>query len=355
MSYDFNIKLKKAQDRLSLETLINGLPYVENSRLKFRDTHYMEIDLEPAEDGSGNIDMISFHIPYSFWEKTQIDFDLYYETMENISDVVKASVYDLQQDLYIDNIIFAAKRKRLIQTAVALGQLTYENGLLHIQYTFDPKILTWDLRDCTFKGASVAAVANPNTYDTSAQEGSLIVSADHENKAIQLSDANTGAALGSISKAGEVGHLKFISANQLLSSSRNKSIKLWDTQTLKCLKTFKGHLDYITDIKLLNPKLLVSASIGGSLIFWDMETAECIVTVLHSHYNTSWIVVAPNGDYDQSINYKGTIQWDFGKQSYAPNIGRGLDTKGSWHYTLIPDTNGPQVEGLLAKLLAPYL
>jgi len=69
------------------------------------------------------------------------------------------------------------------------------------------------------------------------------------------------------------------------------------------LKTFKGHLDVVSDFLLINEKLLVSSSIGGSLMFWDFDSSKCIVVVLHSQIKNGWIALDLNGNYDHSENY----------------------------------------------------
>ena len=52
-----------------------------------------------------------------------------------------------------------------------------------------------------------------------------------------------------------------ISGDMIISASRDKTIKIWETSTGFCVKTLSGHLDWVRQVRpSLDGKLLISAS-----------------------------------------------------------------------------------------------
>ncbi|MFB8789975.1 MAG: NB-ARC domain-containing protein [Potamolinea sp.] len=96
----------------------------------------------------------------------------------------------------------------------------------------------------------------------------------------------------------------------LASSSYDQTIKLWDIKTKQCLKTLRGHRQAVTAIAFSpdtcrsgfvqnscikektnnqNPPLLVSSSFDRTVKLWDLMTGECLKTFL-GHTNRVWTV-----------------------------------------------------------------
>lgn len=137
----------------------------------------------------------------------------------------------------------------------------------------------------------------------------------------------------------------------MFSASNNKSVKLWNLETLKAIKTYKGHEDYISDIKVLSNNVLVSSS-GGAIYFWNIKSAKLLCTLLFSYeHRNQWLCVTPSGDYDCRDDFKGTIRWDYGKYNFYPNKGIGFDAKGNYNYVLKDDSNGDRIEHLLSRII----
>ncbi|VDP20227.1 unnamed protein product [Echinostoma caproni] len=115
----------------------------------------------------------------------------------------------------------------------------------------------------------------------------------------------------------------------LCSSSDDKTLKLWDLTTGKCLKTLKGHSNYAFCCNF-NPQsnLIVSGSFDESVKLWDVKTGRCIRTLpAHSdpvtavHFNRDGSLIA-------SSSYDGLCRiWDTGS--------------GQCLKTLIDDDNPP--------------
>ncbi|CAM9691367.1 unnamed protein product, partial [Discosporangium mesarthrocarpum] len=86
------------------------------------------------------------------------------------------------------------------------------------------------------------------------------------------------------------GHKSYVSSvaiphnqnNHILSASYDDTAKLWDLQTGKCLKTFRGHTDGLTFVASGPQGRVMTASEDRSVRLWDKVTAEC-VQVLRGH------------------------------------------------------------------------
>jgi platelet-activating factor acetylhydrolase IB subunit alpha len=94
----------------------------------------------------------------------------------------------------------------------------------------------------------------------------------------------------------------------VISGSRDKVIKLWDTQSGQCLHTFIGHDNWVRGV-VFHPsgKYLLSASDDKTLKVWDLKTGRAQKTIeAHQHFatcvafNTNSPTVA-TGSVDQSV------------------------------------------------------
>lgn len=70
--------------------------------------------------------------------------------------------------------------------------------------------------------------------------------------------------------------------------SRDKVVKLWDTASGQCLRTFVGHDNWIRAL-IFHPsgKFLLSASDDKTVKVWDLATGRCTKTLdAHGHFVT---------------------------------------------------------------------
>lgn len=66
----------------------------------------------------------------------------------------------------------------------------------------------------------------------------------------------------------------------LFSGSMDTTIKMWNLNNGKCLKTFHGHLDGVTQVILNNDNnLLISGSEAIEIKIWDIEEGHCLRTI----------------------------------------------------------------------------
>lgn len=87
-----------------------------------------------------------------------------------------------------------------------------------------------------------------------------------------------GTAAGGRSEAGRY----------VATGSRDKTVKLWDTQSGQCLRTFVGHDNWVRAL-IFHPsgKYLLSASDDKTVKVWDLATGRCTKTLdAHGHFVT---------------------------------------------------------------------
>jgi WD40 repeat protein len=64
-----------------------------------------------------------------------------------------------------------------------------------------------------------------------------------------------------------------------LSGSEDKTVKLWKTQTGKCLKTLTGHSNSVDSANFSTDSLLiVTGSDDKTVKLWKTQTGECLKT-----------------------------------------------------------------------------
>jgi len=76
------------------------------------------------------------------------------------------------------------------------------------------------------------------------------------------------------------------SGDQIVSASRDKTIKIWETSTGYCQKTLSGHDDWVRTITMSDDgSVLASGSHDKTVRLWDIVKGECIQVMReHTHY-----------------------------------------------------------------------
>jgi len=76
--------------------------------------------------------------------------------------------------------------------------------------------------------------------------------------------------------------LQVNNSNLLISSSQDKSIKVWDTAAQTCKFTLYGHIDSVRGLKMIGQEILSSGSGDGTIKLWNLTSALEIRT-LYGH------------------------------------------------------------------------
>ncbi|MEL6815597.1 MAG: WD40 repeat domain-containing protein, partial [Cyanobacteria bacterium J06598_3] len=99
---------------------------------------------------------------------------------------------------------------------------------------------------------------------------------------------------------------------QLVSSSADRTIRVWTVETGECLKTLEGHGNWVMSV-VFSPdgKQLISGSADRTIKLWDVETGACLKT-LEGHRHGIWSVAfSPDGTCFVSGSADRTIKrWD---------------------------------------------
>ncbi|CAF0861035.1 unnamed protein product [Brachionus calyciflorus] len=73
--------------------------------------------------------------------------------------------------------------------------------------------------------------------------------------------------------------LCIVDKDHILSGSNDTTIKLWNILTLKCVREFNGHFDFVNCLELFSTgKMFFSGSDDTTIKLWDIESGECLKT-----------------------------------------------------------------------------
>jgi WD40 repeat protein len=67
--------------------------------------------------------------------------------------------------------------------------------------------------------------------------------------------------------------------NILLSASIDNSIRVWDINDYRCIRTIDGHLNWIFELLLSKNEYFISCSLDGLMKVWDINSFECVNTL----------------------------------------------------------------------------
>ena len=84
---------------------------------------------------------------------------------------------------------------------------------------------------------------------------------------------------------------------QYASGSHDHTIKIWDANNHRCVKTLRGHTDGVWSLNYLQDgRRMVSASVDGTARIWDVNSGQ----------NTMTLAYHENKVYDAAVNDAGT-------------------------------------------------
>ncbi|KAB8337119.1 hypothetical protein FH972_021423 [Carpinus fangiana] len=89
-----------------------------------------------------------------------------------------------------------------------------------------------------------------------------------------------------------------LSGNLLASASRDKTIRVWDVTTGYCVKTLRGHADWVRDVTpSFDGRWLLSAGNDNTARLWDAATGEPRNTIVGHEHVIECCVFAPATSY----------------------------------------------------------
>ena len=98
----------------------------------------------------------------------------------------------------------------------------------------------------------------------------------------------------------------------VVSSAFDKTLKVWDLETGHCRATFEGHTDQVYSVAITpDGKMVVSASSDATLKVWDLETGQCRATFEGHASAVMGVAVTPDGKAVISSSWDRTLRvWD---------------------------------------------
>lgn len=160
----------------------------------------------------------------------------------------------------------------------------------------DGKLIVWDGRD----GEKLAAgLLKSNWVMTAAfaPGGNFVATGGLDNICSVWNLENMEAPVKELSgHAGFLSSCKFFDDKQILTSSGDTTIALWDIERGQKTCEFLGHTGDVTSFAILPSRTsLVSCSIDRSVKVWDIRSRGCVQTLVGHECDINGLALFPNG------------------------------------------------------------
>jgi platelet-activating factor acetylhydrolase IB subunit alpha len=134
-----------------------------------------------------------------------------------------------------------------------------------------------------------------------------------------------------------------LSGNTLVSASRDKTLRIWDVTTGYCLKTIKGHADWVRAVTAsADGRWLLSAGNDQVPRLWDASSGEAKTTFLGHDHVVECVAFAPSTTYAYLATLAG-----YRKPPPASSSGEFLATGARDKSIKIWDSRGTMIKNLV--------
>jgi WD40 repeat protein len=144
-------------------------------------------------------------------------------------------------------------------------------------------------------------------------DGRRAVSASND-KTLRVWDTSSGKCLNTLE--GHTSIVTSVSVNpdgrQAVSASWDKTLRVWDLLTGQCVKTLEGHTSWVRSVSVTpDGRQAVSASDDKTLRVWDTSSGKCLNTLEGHEHHIHSVNVTPDGRLAVSASYDDTLRtWD---------------------------------------------
>ena len=151
------------------------------------------------------------------------------------------------------------------------------------------------------------------------------------------------------------------SGNLLVSASRDTTLRVWDVTTGYCVKTIRGHSDWVRDVApSFDGRWLLSAGMDQTARLWDASSGEQKALFLGHEHVIECVAIAPAASYENLAQMAGlkkappaSSSAEFIATGSRDKTVRLWDSRGTLIKTLIGHDNW--VRGLLFHPGGKYL
>jgi len=115
-----------------------------------------------------------------------------------------------------------------------------------------------------------------------------------------------------LSGAGEQGNRRESPTQHSLNRGSDKTLKLWDIATGRCIRTFAGHTSGVTSV-CISPdrQYALSGSYDKTLKLWEVKTGSCLHTFEGHQEGVTSVCISPDGRYALSGSWDSTAKlWE---------------------------------------------
>ena len=118
------------------------------------------------------------------------------------------------------------------------------------------------------------------------------------------------AFFGGFPGPGIISGLAFVpSSEQLLSTSHDGTIKLWDLGKGICLRTYRGHDGPVTGLATTDDRHFISAGIDGKILEWDLATGEQRVVFADRRFEFQSLALLPDSPLAMAGDRQGAVHF----------------------------------------------
>ena len=229
--------------------------------------------------------------------------------VELVRFIADAARHDLDLAQHLRRAIDLTKSEKSEHAAIyAANSITI---LVAAHYSFTCQ----DLRNVNIRGANIQSGifsgVDFSEADLSYCNLKNIQANDAKLTKTNLRAVNFGA-LPDLQHPAEVNSVNFSSNGKYIASNSNKSVKIWEVQTSKCIATLNGHENLVTSVCFSpNGRHIASGSYDKTVKIWEVETSKCIET-LKGHENlVTRLCFSPDGKYIASGSDDSTVKlWE---------------------------------------------
>ena len=127
----------------------------------------------------------------------------------------------------------------------------------------------------------------------------------------------------------------------LVSASDDCTLKVWDFNSGRCLRTLEGHVRGLNDCAVSpDGRYVVSASADWTLKVWDFKSGSCLHTLAEHDDEVSACAITPDSRYVISASSDGTIKlWDISTGDYHRTL-RTVEDAADFIYTCAISPDG---------------